>query len=90
MDIEKDVSNIEKLVALKSNEIKTKRYLHYHLGHINYMLGKQVSHLVNDYGFKTLPIYPNNSKKSFKIKLKKIYVKIFPKSTRTEYVLTKL
>jgi 2-polyprenyl-3-methyl-5-hydroxy-6-metoxy-1,4-benzoquinol methylase len=90
MDIEKDVSNIEKLVALKSNKIKTKRYFHYHLGHINYMLGKQVSHLVNDYGFKTLPIYPNNSKKSFKIKLKKIYVKIFPKSTRTEYVLKKL
>jgi 2-polyprenyl-3-methyl-5-hydroxy-6-metoxy-1,4-benzoquinol methylase len=90
MDIEKDVSNIKKLVDLKSNEIKTKRYLHYHLGHINYMLGKQVSTLVSDFGLKILPIYPNNSKKSFLVKLKKIYVKIFPQSTRTEYVLRNL
>lgn len=90
MDIERDVSKIKKLVALKANKIKIKKYLHYHLGHINFMLGEQVNHLINDYGFKIIPIYPNSSKKSFIKKLKKTYVKIFPHSTRSEYVLRKL
>lgn len=90
MDIEKDIPIIKKLVALKANKIKRKKYLHYHLGHINYMLGEQVNHLINDYGFKIIPMYPNSSKKSLVKKLKKLYVRIFPRSTRSEYILTKL
>lgn len=87
MDIERDLPSMKKLIALKSDDIKTKRYLHYHLGHINYMLGKQICALINDYGFRILPIYPNNSNDGLIVKLKKIYVKLFPQSTRTEYVL---
>ena len=90
MPIEDDISNIEKLVTQKSKKIQIKRYQHYHLGHINYMLGPQIARLVKEYGFKIMSIYPNNPKTSFMVKLKKIYVWIFPLSTRTEYVLKKL
>lgn len=90
MNIEKDLPSMKKLITSKSDDIKSKRYLHYHLGHINYMLGKQINTLTNDYGFRILPIYPNNSNEGFMVKLKKIYVQFFPQSTRTEYVLKKI
>tara|TARA_B100000787_G_scaffold168943_1_gene158836 strand:+ start:391 stop:1353 length:963 start_codon:yes stop_codon:yes gene_type:complete len=90
MPLEDDISNIEKLVGQKSKKIRIKRYLHYHLGHINYMLGAQIARLVKEYGFKTMPIYPNDSNTSFMVKLKKIYVWVFPKSTRTEYIFKRL
>lgn len=87
MPIEDDISNIQKLVEEKSKKIQIPRYLHYHLGHINFMLGPQIARLIKEYGFKTMPIYPINPNKSFKVKLKKIYVWLFPNSTRTEYIL---
>ena len=90
MPLEDDISNIEKLVGQKSKKIRIKRYLHYHLGYINYMLGAQIARLVKEYGFKTMPIYPNDSNTSFMVKLKKIYVWVFPKSTRTEYIFKRL
>jgi 2-polyprenyl-3-methyl-5-hydroxy-6-metoxy-1,4-benzoquinol methylase len=89
MDIEKDASSLSKSVELKTNKLE-KKYLQYHLGHINFMLGKQVNHLFNVYGFEIISIHPSNPRSNLKERLKNIYVKIFPKSTRSQYLCKKI
>ena len=81
MDIEKDLIHL-------LNLNKQKRLLHFHLGHINYMLGKDFNKLINLYDFKIIPIYPyyNSNHKIISL-LKKIIVKILPKISRSEYLL---
>jgi len=84
MDIEKDLDDL-----LNLNKGKKNRHLHYHLGHINYMLGKDFNKPVKMYGFKILPIYPLDTNFNIMNLIKKIIVKIFPKITRSEYILKK-
>ena len=102
MPFSKDVDNIKKILKNKNiEEIKKlqnkKKYMHYHLNHINFMMGKQVNMLFKKYNFKVLPMYPNkyiNRSITFKINpimilLKKIYVWIFPYSSRSDYFFKK-
>lgn len=81
MNIEKDLNNL-------LNLNKQKRLLHFHLGHINYMLGRDFNKLLNMYGFKIIPINPSyNSNQKIISLIKKIIVKILPKISRSEYLI---
>ena len=86
--ISNPIMNIEKDLIHLLNLNKKKRLLHFHLGHINYMLGKDFNKLIKLHGFKIIPIYPvyNLNNKMLNL-LKKIIVKIFPKISRSEYLI---
>jgi len=100
MPIKKDAPEMKKILIRKDyEEIKElrrkKRYMHFHLNHINFMGGKQIKLLLDEFNISVIRFYPNtfiNKKFNFKMNplsnfLKKIYIFIFPYTERSDYFL---